>query len=161
MVDSDMLPRFKMLAVVSIAAALHLVACGKEDSGAAATAGKPAAKATSPAAKTPAKPATPSKLPDVMTPDEAMSHFKADKASMMGKRVKIKGYYNGHTTQGDQINVDVSPKPEAGSKGPLCIFPGSAKAALDKLKQTSQIVVSGKVDGAFFDRPKLTDCKLE
>lgn len=142
-------------------AALHLIACGKGDSGgapAATAAAKPAA--TTPAAPAP-KPAAAAKLPDLMTPDEAIAQFKADKGSMMGKKVKIKGYYFDYTKQGDQLNVDVTPKPDVASKGALCIFPGSAKAALDKVKQKSQITVSGTVDGDFFGRPKLKDCKLE
>ncbi|MFT3775592.1 MAG: hypothetical protein QM820_60360 [Minicystis sp.] len=96
-----------------------------------------------------------------MTPDEAMDHFKADKNSMMAKKVKIKGYYFNYTKQGDQLNVEVTGKPDVTSHGPLCIFPGSAKAALDKVKQKSMITVSGTVDGDFFGRPKLKDCALE
>lgn len=145
-------------------AALLLVACGKDDSGGAATTAAAKSPPAKPAAATPApKPAATAaaKLPDIMTPDQAINQWKADKSSMMGKKVKIKGYYFNYTKQGDQLNVDVTPQPDAASKGTLCIFPGSAQGALDKVKQKSEITVSGTVDGEFFGRPKLKDCKLE
>ncbi|APR76527.1 Hypothetical protein A7982_01874 [Minicystis rosea] len=140
-----------------------IVACGKSDSGTTTTVTTTqAAPAPKPVATTPpAKPATATKLPDIMTSEQANNQFKADKASMMGQKVKIKGYYMGYTKQGDQLNVDISPQPDVASKGPLCIFPASAKAALDKVSQKSTITASGTVEGDFFGRPKLTGCKLE
>jgi hypothetical protein len=149
-------PRKLSLAVLSLLA-IQLVACSNDEpSEKPAKSKKPAA--TKPAA---AKPASGGKLPDVMTPDEAIDRFKANKSSMMGKTVKIKGYYFNYTSQGDQLNVDVTGKPDISAKGTLCIFPSSAKGALDKLKQKSMITVSGTVDGEFFGRPKLKDCKLQ
>jgi hypothetical protein len=96
-----------------------------------------------------------------MTADQANDRFKTDKASMMNQKVKIKGYFAGYTKQGDQLNVEVTPQTDITSKGPLCIFPSSAKAALDKVKAKSTVTVSGTVEGDFFGRPKLTGCKLE
>lgn len=158
-----MLFRHQTLLGISAAAALTLVACGKGDAGAATTS---TARAAAPApppppAATPAKPAAAAKLPDLMTAEQAGTQFKDNKASMMGQHVKIKGYYQGYTKQGDQLNVGVGPKPDILAKGPLCIFPGSAKAALDKVKEKAMITVSGTVDGDFFGMPKLTGCKLE
>ena len=140
------------------------VACNKSDGGTTTTVMTTKATAT-PAPPKPAaaaaKPAGATKLPDVMTSEQAVAQFKADKASMMGQKVKIKGFYMGYTKQGDQLNVDVSPKPDVATSGPLCIFPASAKAVLDKLSQKSSFTVSGTVEGDFFSRPKLTGCKLE
>lgn len=152
------------IAPLALALVAQLVACGKDDGGGAATtAAKSAPAKTTPATNTaaPAKPATPAKVPDVMTPDEAINLWKSDKSSLMGKKVKIKGYYSNYTKQGDQLNVDVLPSTDISAKGTLCIFPSSALGGLDKLKQKSQITVSGTVDGEFFGRPKLKDCKLE
>ena len=152
--------------LLALPLAALLVACAKDDAGSAASTtaavtSKPA-KPTPPAStQKPAAPATPAKVPEVMTPDEAINLWKTDKSSLSGKKVKIKGYYFSYTKQGDQLNVEVTPSADAGSKGTLCIFPASAKAGLDKVKQKSQITVSGTVDGEFFGRPKLKDCKLE
>lgn len=151
--------------LLALPLAALLVACGKGDSGSAATTAavtSTPAKPTPPAStQKPATPATPAKIPEVMTPDEAINLWKTDKSSLSGKKVKIKGYYFNYTKQDEQLNVEVTPSAEAGSKGTLCIFPASAKAGLDKVKQKSQITVSGTVDGEFFGRPKLKDCKLE
>jgi hypothetical protein len=153
--------------LISAAGALALAACGKADAGSAATSATvttTAARAvttTAPAAPPPATPPASTKLPDLLMADQANDRFKTDKASMMSQKVKIKGYYTSYTKQGDQLNVEVTPQPDITSKGPLCIFPGSAKAALDKLKAKTTITVSGTVDGDFFGRPKLSGCKLE
>lgn len=163
--------RVSFLAALLVVAS-GVIACKKSDSGSSAT---PTSTATAPAAPpepaaTPAAPAasaaapaTPPapKEPDVMTSEQAVAKFKADKASMMGQKVKIKGFYMSHTVQADQINVDISPKPDIGTSGPLCVFPIASKADLAKLHQKSEITVSGTVEGEFFDRPKLTGCKLE
>jgi hypothetical protein len=155
--------------LISAAGALSLVACSKGDPAPAGTTTATstttstahAVTAVPPAAPTTAKTPASGKLPDLMTADQAIDHFKTDKASMMSQHVKIKGYYTSYTKQGDQLNVEVTPQAEITSKGPLCIFPASAKAALDKVKAKTTITVSGTVDGDFFGRPKLTGCKLE
>lgn len=152
--------------LITAACALPLVACGKGDTGSTGATtttvvATTTARAVTPTTPTPAKAPAPSKLPDLMTADQALDRFKTDKASMMGQKVKIKGYYASYTKQGEQLNVEVTPQPDIASKGALCIFPGSAKAALDKLKAKSTITVSGTVEGDFFGRPKLTGCKLE
>lgn len=143
--------------------ATDLLACGKGDSHPApGTTSSPASPAK-PGGTTPTSAASPptGKLPDVMTPDDALARFAADKTSMMGKTVKIKGYYFDYTKQDDVLNVEITPKPDIASKGALCVFPGTAKAALDKVKKHDVITVSGTVDGEFFGRPKLKACKLE
>lgn len=157
--------RQTFLLLIAAAGALPLAACGKGDAGSAGASTTVAATTHAPPAPAPA-PTTPkasgsTKLPDLFTPDQANDRFKTDKASMMNQHVKIKGYYASYTKQGDQLNVEVTQQPDITSKGPLCIFPGSAKAALDKLKAKSTITVSGTVEGDFFGRPKLTGCKLE
>lgn len=155
--------------LIPAAAALSLVACSKGDTASAGTTTAAATATTTARAVTPTPPPAPttaktpasSKLPDLMTADQAMDRFKTDKASMTSQHVKIKGYFSSYTKQGDQLNVEVTPKDDITSRGPLCIFPGSAKAALDKIKAKTTITVSGTVDGDFFGRPKLTGCKLE
>jgi hypothetical protein len=145
-----------------IAAALCLVACGKSDSTTTTTTTVTVRSTSAPGGTTtPAKAATPLKPGEVLTPEDAMARFTADKASLMGKRVKIKGYYVDYTKQGDKVNVELDPKPDVMSKGPLCQFPASALGDLDKLKKKTQITASGTVDGEFFGRPLLKDCKLE
>lgn len=155
--EAMLFPRKLPLAVLSLVA-IQLVACSNDEPKKAPAKAKKASAAAKPAA---AKPASGGALPSVMTPDEAIERWKTDKSSMKGKKVKIKGYYFNYTSQGDQLNVDITGKPDISAKGTLCIFPSSAKAALDKVKQKSMITVSGTVDGEFFGRPKMKDCKLE
>ena len=150
----------RKLALVALSLlALDLVACSKGDSHPATTTSPTPAGTTPTSAATTA--AATGKIPDIMSPDEAISLFQTSKASLMGKTVKIKGYYFDYTKQDDVLNVEITPKPDIASKGALCIFPGSAKAALDKVKKHSVVTVSGTVDGEFFGRPKLKACKLE
>ncbi|MEP7120686.1 MAG: hypothetical protein ABJE95_07250 [Byssovorax sp.] len=150
-------PRPLALLALSFLAA-DVVACSKGDSHPAPVATSSPASGQKPTG-TAAAPT--GNLPDVMTPDDALARFAADKTSMMGKTVKVKGYYFNYTKEGDALNVEVTAKPDISSKGPLCIFPATAKAALDKVKKHDMITVSGTVDGEFFGRPKLKACKLE
>lgn len=158
-----MLSARKLTLVALSLLAMDLVACSKSDSHPAST--TTISPAPKPTGTTPASAVTTAvptgKIPDILSPDEAISLFQADKTSLMGKTVKIKGYYFDYTKQDDVLNVEITPKPEITSKGALCIFPGSAKAALDKVKKHTVVTVSGTVDGEFFGRPKLKACKLE
>src|SRR5262245_52266449 len=67
---------------------------------------------------------------DVLSPDEANAQFKANKSSLMGKRIKIKGYYFSYTEEGDKLNAALTQTTDISSKGPLCVFPSSAKPTL-------------------------------
>ena len=80
---------------------------------------------------------------------------------MTGKRLRVRGYYLGTTPEGDKLNAQLAPAADIMSKGPLCVFPASAKPALDKLKDKSLFTASGTVTGDFFGRPLLSDCTVE
>jgi hypothetical protein len=150
----------RRLALIALSLfALDLAACSKADSHPATT--TTTTTAPKPAGATTTSAATNAKLPDVLSAEEAVNQFQANQDSLMGKTVKIKGYYFDYTPENGNFNVEITPKPEITSKGPLCVFPASAKAALDKLKKHTVITASGTVTRAFFNRPMLKDCKLE
>jgi len=161
-----MMNRDRALLFLATLAVAGLVACddGKGKGGEPTGSAKPAATTAKSAAPKksaePAKSAAPKDDAAGMTATELNKGYEADKAKWEGKEVAVKGFYMGMTKQGDQVNVSVYTEASIDADSVLCVFPADVAAKLDKKMQKEPIAVKGTVDGLFFKKVKLKDCKL-
>jgi hypothetical protein len=144
--------------------ALGMSACDKKSDDAPSV-GKGSTPAASAAIGEPAPAATqepPKAAADdsgAMGPNALNEAFKADKGKWEKKEVRVKGFFMGSTTQGDQVNVSVYNEAAISADSVLCVFAKDDAEQVTKLFQKNPLTVTGVVDGTFFDKVKLKDCK--
>jgi len=83
-------------------------------------------------------------------------------AANAGKPVKVQGYYNSMSKQGDKINVELTSGADLTGAKAICVVDAAKEADVAALAQKSQVTVDGTLSAdKAGDAEKIDGCSIE